>query len=60
MSGRGFISEEKKQKCDFCGKIAVLRPYGPNNEAICFTCAMKDEAKASKIHYGEFARLNEV
>jgi hypothetical protein len=30
-------------KCEFCGKQEELRPYGPNNESICFDCAMKDE-----------------
>ena len=30
--------------CAFCGKPDELRPYGPNNESICFDCAMKDEA----------------
>jgi hypothetical protein len=29
-------------KCEMCGKIAELRPYGPNNEAICFECGNKD------------------
>ena len=32
--------------CAFCGKVAELRPYGPNNENICFDCAMTDEATA--------------
>jgi hypothetical protein len=35
-------------KCEFCGKQEELRPYGPNNESICFDCAMKDEATTSK------------
>jgi len=26
-----------------CGVIDECRPYGPNNEEICFDCAMKDE-----------------
>ncbi len=43
-AGRGFIIEaENHQQCDFCGKIAELRPYGPRGECICFDCAMKDE-----------------
>src|SRR4030095_6267735 len=28
-------------KCEMCGKQDELRPYGPNNENICFDCAMK-------------------
>lgn len=39
-------------KCEFCGVVAELRPYGPNNESICFDCAMKDEATTSK-KFGE-------
>jgi hypothetical protein len=34
--------------CAFCGKTDELRPYGPNNESICFDCAMKDEATTSR------------
>lgn len=44
MSGRGYIAAEKPQQCDLCGKIAELRPYGPNGECICVECGMKDEA----------------
>ena len=29
--------------CQLCGKSDELRPYGPNNENICFDCAMKDK-----------------
>lgn len=42
MSGRGFIAEEPPQACQFCGIIDECRPYGPNDEEICFDCAMKD------------------
>jgi hypothetical protein len=35
-------------KCEMCGKAEELRPYGPNNENICFDCAMKDEATAAR------------
>jgi hypothetical protein len=34
--------------CAFCKTYAELRPYGPNNENICFDCAMKDEATTAK------------
>ena len=43
-NGPFVITDEKPQQCDFCGKIAELRPYGPKGEAICFDCGMKDEA----------------
>lgn len=47
MSGRGFIMQEAEQFCEQCGKLDECRPYGPNDEQICFDCAMKDdESKA--------------
>lgn len=44
-----IICEEKPQQCDYCGKIAELRPYGPKGEAICYECAMKDEATTERM-----------
>ena len=44
MSGRGFIAEEPMRMCELCGVIDECRPYGPNDEQICFDCGMKDEA----------------
>lgn len=38
MSGPGYISAEKPQMCEICGKIDECRPYGPNHEQICFEC----------------------
>ena len=29
--------------CELCGKIEECRPYGANDEQVCFECAMKDE-----------------
>ena len=43
MSGLGIIQEESPQACEMCGVIDECRPYGPNDEEICFDCAMKDE-----------------
>ena len=40
MSGRGFIMQEPDTVCEVCGKIDECRPYGPNDENICFDCAM--------------------
>lgn len=48
MSGRGIIMEEPPQVCEFCGVIEECRPYGPNGEQVCFTCAMKDEETARR------------
>ena len=57
MSGRGFIAEETPQACQMCGFIAECRPYGPNDEEICFECAMKDkettERKMAIYLFGE-------
>ena len=51
-----LIYAEEPQQCDFCGKIAELRPYGPNGECICFACSEKDpEARdrmADKFLFG--------
>ncbi len=52
MSGRGFSSVERPQQCDLCGKVAELRPYGPNGECICFACGQKDKA-ATERRMGE-------
>lgn len=38
--------------CEICGKVADLRPYGPNGEWICFKCGMKDEETTSKVFRG--------
>ena len=48
MSGRGFIAVEPDGKCELCGKIAELRPYGPKGERVCFDCGMKDEAATKR------------
>lgn len=44
-----IICEEPEDKCELCGKIAELRPYGPNGERICFDCAMKDPETTEKM-----------
>lgn len=41
-----IIDGTKHAKCEFCGKVEELRPYGPKGESVCFDCAMKDEAAA--------------
>lgn len=48
--GDTFVVEgERPQECDFCGTISALRPYGPNGEAICFDCGMRDEATTARV-----------
>lgn len=43
MSGKGYIAEEPDGRCELCGKIDELRPYGPHGERICYDCGMKDK-----------------
>lgn len=35
-----LIEKEKPKRCQFCGKVAETRPYGPNGEDICIDCGM--------------------
>jgi hypothetical protein len=59
MSGLGVIAVEEPQVCEMCGKIDECRPYGPNDEQICFDCAMTKcdpeqvEKKMAKYIFGE-------
>ena len=48
MSRRGVIETESDMRCELCGKVDELRPYGPNGERVCFDCGMKDEAAAKR------------
>jgi hypothetical protein len=34
--------------CTACGREAELRPYGKDGAAVCFECAMKDEAETER------------
>jgi hypothetical protein len=42
------LTDSGPQQCDLCGKVDELRPYGPNGEAVCFECGMKDEEAAGR------------
>ena len=44
-----FICEEPKARCEDCGNVDELRPYGKNGANVCFDCAMKDEANAAEM-----------
>ncbi len=51
MSGKGFIAAESDGECKLCGTIAETRPYGPNEEEICFDCAQKNpEITRKQMH----------
>jgi hypothetical protein len=39
MSGLGIIEQQPVEVCEMCGAVDECRPYGPNGENICFTCA---------------------
>jgi hypothetical protein len=52
--------QEPEQFCELCGELNECRPYGPNDEQVCFDCAMKDdeskaiaEAKMKAYIFGE-------
>lgn len=57
MSGPGFIAAQDDEVCEMCGNVDECRPYGPNNENICFDCAMLDkettERKMAAYIFGE-------
>ncbi len=38
-----FTEAESPAKCEDCGEMKELRPYGPGGSRVCFQCAMKDE-----------------
>ncbi len=52
-----IICEEPEGKCELCGKLDELRPYGPKGERICHPCAMKDpkttERQMIRVLFGE-------
>jgi hypothetical protein len=47
LGNQFIIEKEKSDECEYCGKVAELRPYGRNGARICFECGMKDENKVT-------------
>jgi hypothetical protein len=44
------LIETPPAKCELCGDVAELRPYGPRGENICWACAEKNpEARDRQI-----------
>lgn len=39
-----FIYGEPDAKCESCGEVDELRPYGKDGANICYECAMKDKS----------------
>lgn len=44
-----YISGEPDGRCEYCGKIDELRPYGENGARICYECGMKNRAKTEEM-----------
>lgn len=42
MSNTEFVCEGPLARCESCGIIDETRPYGKNNEEICYDCGLKD------------------
>jgi hypothetical protein len=54
-SGKWLVVEvERDGKCEDCGQVDELRPYGKNGANVCFDCAMKDEANAREMFIKRF------
>jgi uncharacterized paraquat-inducible protein A len=60
VDGGLVIEPEKPQQCDLCGAIAELRPYGPNGEAICFDCGMKNRETTDRAYRARIAGIDTV
>ena len=50
IQGDTFIAEPQPvEKCELCGKVAELRPYGEHGENICFQCGMKNPEATKSV-----------
>ena len=49
VDGVLIIEDEKPQQCDYCGKIAELRPYGKDGACICYECGMSDRETTDEM-----------
>jgi hypothetical protein len=52
----GHPDEAKPQKCEDCGQMDELRPYGKDGANVCFDCAMKDEENATRMFVNRLDR----
>jgi hypothetical protein len=50
LDSGSLIAAQPADTCEFCGKDAELRPYGPKGERVCFPCAMKDEEAMKRAY----------
>jgi len=58
--GNAVIMDRREQKdfmgkCQLCGAYDELRPYGPNNENICFQCGM-DNLETTEKKFSEMLK----
>ncbi len=53
VGGDHLVYEEVPRECELCGRLAELRPYGPDGEKVCFECGMKDEESCRERFLGE-------
>lgn len=61
VDGKVFFEEESEDKCELCGTVAELRPYGPNGENICCPCGDKNpEAMYARMNQALDAKLAEA
>lgn len=59
MTDIKIIDGTQHAKCQLCGKVAELRPYGPGGKSICFECAMKDEEGTDR-RFKEFLKGTDI
>jgi hypothetical protein len=38
------IEMDEPIPCEVCGTLNACRPFGPNAELVCYSCAIKDRA----------------
>lgn len=61
INGIVVIKPEPDGVCELCGKTDELRPYGKNNEMICFDCGMKDnETTERKMDEHLFSKAKKI
>jgi len=49
LAGNQLVIEPTEPAtCELCGKVAELRPYGPDGKSICYECGMADEEATMK------------
>jgi hypothetical protein len=59
VSGLEISYQEPDKRCEYCGKYDECRPYGKNDEQICFACMKTGDneeiakKKAAKYLFGE-------